>query len=152
MFTSHEGSTGNDYRASESPPIQFDQNSCSEIRSLFLNLKDKGNPGLRNKIVLGDVDAEKIVSMSKEVSHSFPWTPGSKLTKQDMASESVKAMNQKITENNLFNAKAVGETNAETDAFKCSRCQQRKCTYYQMQTRSADEPMTVSPFYPYTMR
>lgn len=33
---------------------------------------------------------------------------------------------------------------AETDAFKCSRCQQRKCTYYQMQTRSADEPMTVS--------
>lgn len=61
-----------------------------------------------------------------------------------MASESVKAMNQKITENNLFNAKAVGETNAETDAFKCSRCQQRKCTYYQMQTRSADEPMTVS--------
>jgi transcription elongation factor S-II len=61
-----------------------------------------------------------------------------------MASESVKAMNQKITENNLFKAKAVGETNAETDAFKCSRCQQRKCTYYQMQTRSADEPMTVS--------
>jgi transcription elongation factor S-II len=61
-----------------------------------------------------------------------------------MASESVKAMNQKISENNLFNAKAVGETNAETDAFKCSRCQQRKCTYYQMQTRSADEPMTVS--------
>lgn len=56
-------------------------------------------------------------------------------------------MNQKITENNLFKAKAVGETNAETDAFKCSRCQQRKCTYYQMQTRSADEPMTVSAFF-----
>ena len=59
---------------------------------------------------------------------------------------------------NLFKAKAVGETQvgwrtrrhaqsshqAETDAFKCGRCQQRKCTYYQMQTRSADEPMTVS--------
>jgi transcription elongation factor S-II len=68
-----------------------------------------------------------------------------------MASESVKAMNQKITENNLFNAKAVGETNAETDAFKCSRCQQRKCTYYQMQTRSADEPMTVSLSYGFKM-
>ena len=72
VFTSHEGSTGNDYRASESPPIQFVQNSYSEIRSLFLNLKDKGNPGLRNKIVLGDVDAEKIVSMSKEASQFFP--------------------------------------------------------------------------------
>jgi transcription elongation factor S-II len=69
-----------------------------------------------------------------------------------MASESVKAMNQKITENNLFKAKAVGETNAETDAFKCSRCQQRKCTYYQMQTRSADEPMTVCLSLGYELR
>lgn len=39
-----------------------------EIRSLFLNLKDKGNPGLRDKIVLGVLDAEAVVNMSKEVS------------------------------------------------------------------------------------
>jgi transcription elongation factor S-II len=88
--------------------------------------------------------------MSKEVSY-LRGEPRHEADKQDMASESVKAMNQKITENNLFNAKAVGETNAETDAFKCSRCQQRKCTYYQMQTRSADEPMTVSLPYRYMM-
>lgn len=30
-----------------------------------------------------------------------------------------------------------------TDEFKCSRCKQRKCSYYELQTRSADEPMTV---------
>jgi hypothetical protein len=64
-----------------------------------------------------------------------------------MASESVRAMKEKIASDNLFKAKAVGETQAETDAFKCGRCQQRKCTYYQMQTRSADEPMTVSRLY-----
>jgi DNA-directed RNA polymerase subunit M/transcription elongation factor TFIIS len=29
-----------------------------------------------------------------------------------------------------------------TDMFKCSRCQKRQTTYYEMQTRSADEPMT----------
>ena len=29
-----------------------------------------------------------------------------------------------------------------TDMFKCSRCGKRECTYYEMQTRSADEPMT----------
>lgn len=29
-----------------------------------------------------------------------------------------------------------------TDMFKCSRCHKRECTYYEMQTRSADEPMT----------
>lgn len=31
---------------------------------------------------------------------------------------------------------------ATTDMFKCSRCKERKCTYVQVQTRSADEPMT----------
>jgi transcription elongation factor S-II len=29
-----------------------------------------------------------------------------------------------------------------TDLFKCGRCQKRECTYYELQTRSADEPMT----------
>lgn len=29
-----------------------------------------------------------------------------------------------------------------TEMFKCSRCGKRQCTYYEMQTRSADEPMT----------
>jgi transcription elongation factor S-II len=30
-----------------------------------------------------------------------------------------------------------------TDMFTCHRCKSKKCTYYQMQTRSADEPMTT---------
>ena len=30
-----------------------------------------------------------------------------------------------------------------TDRFICSRCRKRECTYYEMQTRSADEPMTI---------
>lgn len=40
----------------------------TEMRSLFLNLKDKGNPGLRNEIVLGAVTPHKVVRMTKEVS------------------------------------------------------------------------------------
>jgi transcription elongation factor S-II len=32
---------------------------------------------------------------------------------------------------------------ASTDSFTCRRCKSNKCTYYQMQTRSADEPMTT---------
>lgn len=32
---------------------------------------------------------------------------------------------------------------AATDVFTCRKCKSNKCTYYQMQTRSADEPMTV---------
>jgi DNA-directed RNA polymerase subunit M/transcription elongation factor TFIIS len=30
-----------------------------------------------------------------------------------------------------------------TDRFLCTRCWKRECTYYEMQTRSADEPMTI---------
>jgi len=37
------------------------------------------------------------------------------------------------------------ETNVEaaTDTFTCRKCKSKKCTYYQLQTRSADEPMTT---------
>ena len=32
---------------------------------------------------------------------------------------------------------------ASTDIFRCKKCKNNKCTYYQLQTRSADEPMTT---------
>jgi transcription elongation factor S-II len=32
---------------------------------------------------------------------------------------------------------------AATDTFTCRKCHKNQCTYYQMQTRSADEPMTT---------
>lgn len=32
---------------------------------------------------------------------------------------------------------------ASTDTFTCRKCKGNKCTYYQMQTRSADEAMTT---------
>ena len=60
-----------------------------------------------------------------------------------MASEERKAANARIAEENLFKTLGAGEQEAETDAFQCGRCKQRKCRYRQAQTRSADEPMTV---------
>ena len=32
---------------------------------------------------------------------------------------------------------------ATTNIFKCKKCHKKKCSVYQMQTRSADEPMTT---------
>ena len=48
----------------------------------------------------------------------------------------------------LKNAKklaALGkQLNAQgTSMFRCGKCRQNNCTYFQMQTRSADEPMTT---------
>ena len=36
-----------------------------------------------------------------------------------------------------------GNKSRATDQFKCRRCQKRECVYYELQTRSADEPMTI---------
>lgn len=32
---------------------------------------------------------------------------------------------------------------ATTDQFRCRRCKGKNCTYYELQTRSADEPCTI---------
>jgi len=99
----------------------------SKIRSLYMNLKDKNNPGLRESVVSGDIPVAKFC----------------KMTSQEMASEEMKAANDKIMAENLFKTLGAGEVQAETDAFQCGRCKQRKCRYRQAQTRSADEPMTT---------
>jgi len=36
----------------------------------------------------------------------------------------------------------AGDRRMATDRFKCHRCGQKQCSYYQLQTRSADEPMS----------
>jgi DNA-directed RNA polymerase subunit M/transcription elongation factor TFIIS len=36
-----------------------------------------------------------------------------------------------------------GDFSRATEKFTCNSCKQRKCTYYELQTRSADEPMTL---------
>ena len=80
----------------------------NKIRSLFVNLKDKNNPDLRESVVSGDLPAEKFAVMTSE----------------EMASEERKAELKKIKEANLFNALSAQETEAETTAFQCSKCKQ----------------------------
>ncbi|THU98680.1 transcription elongation factor [Dendrothele bispora CBS 962.96] len=99
----------------------------SKIRTLFVNLKDNNNPGLRTSVVSGEISAEKLSTMSSS----------------EMASAERKAADERIKEENLFKSLGAGEQQAETDAFQCGRCKQRKCRYRQAQTRSADEPMTT---------
>ena len=45
---------------------------------------------------------------------------------------------QLLREQNLLD----GNKALATDIFECNRCNKRECTYYELQTRSADEPMT----------
>jgi len=99
----------------------------TKMRSLFVNLKDKNNPSLREAVASGDISVDKFV----------------KMTSQEMASEERKKADEAIKQQNLHNALGAEEQQAETTAFQCSKCKQRKCRYRQAQTRSADEPMTT---------
>ncbi|EPZ32119.1 Transcription elongation factor, TFIIS domain-containing protein [Rozella allomycis CSF55] len=99
----------------------------SKFRSRYLNLKDKENPELRYQVLGGVITPSQLCTM----------------TPSELASESRKRENKEMEKRNLQNAKAVADQSAETDQFKCGRCKQRRTKYYQMQTRSADEPMTT---------
>jgi transcription elongation factor S-II len=95
----------------------------SKIRSLYLNLKDKTNPHLREKIINDVISPAQFCNMSAT----------------EMASEEKREEIKKIQDHNLFLARGAESQEAETDQFKCGKCKSRKCKYYQMQTRSADE-------------
>ncbi|KAF8397052.1 hypothetical protein HHK36_018690 [Tetracentron sinense] len=98
-----------------------------KYRSVMFNIKDPNNPDLRRKVLLGHVKPERLLNMTPE----------------EMASDQRQRENKQIKEKALFECERGGQSKASTDQFKCGRCGQRKCTYYQMQTRSADEPMTT---------
>ncbi|KAL6122730.1 hypothetical protein NUSPORA_00260 [Nucleospora cyclopteri] len=94
------------------------------FRSKSHNLKD--NCDLCQKVYLGEISAYDFVRMSAD----------------QMKSKDLKEKDNQIIEDSI-NASKQATPMAESTIFKCSKCNQRKCTYYQLQTRSCDEPMTT---------
>lgn len=62
-----------------------------------------------------------------------------------MASEELKLKKQKISEDSFKSRQADWGKHlvSEEGAYTCGKCKKSKTTYYQQQTRSADEPMTT---------
>lgn len=83
------------------------------------------NPRLIERIQLGDITLQQIPYM----------------TPQEMFPENWKELadRQAIREQKILE----GNKGMATDRYKCGRCGKRECSYYEMQTRSADEPMTI---------
>lgn len=93
----------------------------TKFQQLHFNLKDSKNPDLRRKMVLGEIDPKLLIHMAPE----------------ELASDVKREENQRIRDRKLFDAAPSQAKKATTDQFQCGKCRQRKCTYYQMQTRSA---------------
>ena len=99
----------------------------NKLRTFTMNLRNKKNPELRERL------------LSKKI---LP-TAFVKMTPNEMAPELLKKEIEKLHKQNLFDAQGATEKRAVTDRFTCGKCKHKKVSYYQMQTRSADEPLTT---------
>jgi len=100
----------------------FVQIYLDRLRSIYINLK---NTEILEQIKNGTIQAHIIAFMSHQEMRPDKW--------------------KELIEDKIIKDKNKFETNVEasTDTFTCRKCKSNKCTYYQMQTRSADEPMTT---------
>jgi DNA-directed RNA polymerase subunit M/transcription elongation factor TFIIS len=98
------------------------------VRSVFSNIHPDSpvkNHRLLIRVIEGEFPLYTIPSMTSYEMFPEKWF---ELRDKQLQRE------QKILEGNKSRA---------TDQFKCRRCLKRECTYYELQTRSADEPMTI---------
>ena len=100
----------------------FVQVYLDHMRSVFCNLK---NPRIMNAIRTAAIKAQDLPFMTHQELCPEKWT--------QLVEE------KRIRDKNKYEIKLE----ASTDNFQCRKCKSRECTYYQMQTRSADEPMTT---------
>lgn len=98
-------------------------------KNKFLTIKyNLENSNLADRISSGEIKTRYIADLT-----SVSMNPEGRLA-------------QAIQARKDFHAKADMRGRMEDDfkgAFKCAKCKSERTTYYQMQTRSADEPMTT---------
>ncbi|XP_044064086.1 transcription elongation factor A protein 3 isoform X14 [Siniperca chuatsi] len=99
----------------------------NRVRSRISNLKDPKNPGLRRNVLAGSIELSRIATMSAE----------------EMASDELKQLRNVLTQEAIREHQMAKTGGTTTDLLQCGKCKKKNCTYNQVQTRSADEPMTT---------
>jgi transcription elongation factor S-II len=100
----------------------FTQIYVDRLRVIFSNLK---MPVVEAGLQSGEILPQTVAFMTHQEFQPDKWNPLiEKKTKRDAS-------------------KCDKKVGASTAMFTCSRCKSKNCTYYEMQTRSADEPATI---------
>ena len=102
--------------------VYFTHIYLDKLRSVYANLK---HPCLVEKIMSKTVRPHEIAFMNHQEIIPEKWA--------------TLLSDKKIREENIYAPKLE----ASTDGFTCRKCKSKECSYYQLQTRSADEPMTT---------
>ncbi|XP_058853614.1 transcription elongation factor A protein 3-like isoform X7 [Acipenser ruthenus] len=99
----------------------------NRVRSRISNLKDPKNPNLRRNVLSRAIELSRIASM----------------TADEMASDELKNLRNVLTQEAIREHQMAKTSGTTTDLLQCGKCKKKNCTYNQVQTRSADEPMTT---------
>lgn len=100
----------------------FAQLYVDRLRSIYLNLK---NEYLLHQIKTNEISPKTLAFMTHQELNPEQW--------KEYIDKKIKRDASKYNMN----------IEASTDMFTCKKCKSKKCTYYELQTRSADEPMTI---------
>lgn len=107
---------------------QFINHYIRKIRHISINLNPNTyieNKNLYERFRAGECSLQEIIHLTEtELFPELNRTLAEKMFQRE----------QRLLEGNKASA---------TDQFRCPRCSKRQCTFYEMQTRSADEPMTI---------
>lgn len=95
----------------------------NRLRTLFTNLKN--NPDLLTMLRSEELSPKTLAFMTHQEMNPIQW--------RDMIEQKTKRDANKCATN----------IKAMTDMFTCKKCKSKRCTYYELQTRSADEPSTI---------
>lgn len=93
-----------------------------KVKAISFNLN---NLELFNKLIKKEIKAHELAFLNHQSMRPDLWD---KLLEE-----------KRIKDENKF----LPKIEASTDDFTCFKCKSKKCTFYQLQTRSADEPMTT---------
>lgn len=101
---------------------QFAQLYVDRLRSVYVNLKDQN---LIQMIKSGEIPAKHVGALTHQEMKPEHW--------RELIDRKTKRDQSRFTQN----------IEASTDMFTCKKCKSKRCSYYELQTRSADEPATI---------
>lgn len=100
----------------------FAQIYMDRLRTIYVNIK---NQDLLLQLKNNELAPQTVAFMTHQELNPSRWAT--------LIEQKIKRDASKFTTN----------IQASTDMFTCKKCKSKKCTYYELQTRSADEPATI---------
>lgn len=109
----------------ENPAFRY--RYTTKALSIHFNLTNPKNPGLLEKVRSKDMGFKKLVRASPAELFPELWEP----------------VYERVAAKQLRKQLTVDVESVPDGAFTCNKCKSRKTTFIELQTRSADEPMTL---------